>query len=241
MRLDGVIFDLDGTLADTLPICFVAFRRAMEEFSGRQYTDEEIMGCFGPSEEGIIQRLVPDRWEDCLCTYLEAYEREHRRTARLFPGIETALARLRERGVALAIVTGRGPKTVAITLRQFDLSHRFDVVETGVPEGANKPSGIQRVLARWGASPDRVAYVGDTASDVEDAKIAGVIPLGAAWDPRSNAESLHRGGPQETFPSVERFIHWIDTTVESILGAHESEERPPPTGTDRHRGDLDDP
>ena len=60
MRLHGVIFDLDGTLGDTLPACFVAFRRALEGFSAREYTDAEIAALFGPSEEGMIQRLVPE-------------------------------------------------------------------------------------------------------------------------------------------------------------------------------------
>jgi len=48
MRLDGMIFDLDGTLTDTFPVCFVAFREALQAFTGRSYTDEEIVARFGP-------------------------------------------------------------------------------------------------------------------------------------------------------------------------------------------------
>ena len=56
MRLAGAIFDLDGTLADTLPACFAAFRTACAKLGGPAYTDAQIRGLFGPSEEGMVQR-----------------------------------------------------------------------------------------------------------------------------------------------------------------------------------------
>lgn len=218
MKLDGVIFDLDGTLGDTLPVCFAAFRRALEGFSGRHYTDGEIAGLFGPSEEGMIQRMVPDRWQACLEAYLAAYEEESARTARLFPGIETALRLLERRGVALAIVTGKGARSAAISVRHLGLAEFFDVVETGSPDGSVKPLAIQRVLAKWGAPPNQVAYVGDAPADIQAAREAGVIPLGAAWAATSDADTLSALFPRETFRSVESFIRWIEKNVEPRSG-----------------------
>lgn len=214
MRLAGVIFDLDGTLGDTLPVCFAAFRRALRRFSDRYYTDEEITALFGPSEEGMIQQLVPDHWQACLETYLAVYEEESARSARLFPGIETALRLLSERGILLAIVTGKGTHSAAISLRHLNLAKYFDVVETGSAEGGVKPRAIQKVLTKWGAVPSRVAYVGDAPADMEAAREAGVIPLGAAWDATSSAEGLNALRPLETFRSVEGFITWIEENVE---------------------------
>jgi HAD superfamily hydrolase (TIGR01549 family) len=214
MTLDGVIFDLDGTLGDTLPVCFVAFRRAMQGFSNRRYTDEEIRALFGPSEEGIIRRIVPNRWQACLQAYLTAYEEESARTARLFPGIETALRLLRGRGHRLAIVTGKGAASAAISLRDLRLAEYFDVVETGSPEGGVKPQAIKRILLRWGAPPHRVAYVGDAPADMQAAREAGVIPLGAAWAATACADELRAASPLETFRSVEHFIAWIEAHVE---------------------------
>ncbi|MGD8239054.1 MAG: HAD hydrolase-like protein, partial [Armatimonadota bacterium] len=91
MELGGVIFDLDGTLADTLPVCFVAYRGSIKEFTGRELSDREIEALFGPSEEGTIRKLVPDRWRECLELHLEIYDREHSRCTGLFPGLESAL------------------------------------------------------------------------------------------------------------------------------------------------------
>lgn len=213
MKLAGVIFDLDGTLGDTLPVCFAAFRRALRKFSDCHHTDEEIAALFGPSEEGMIQRLVPDQWQACLETYLAEYEKESTRNARLFPGIETALRLLSERGILLAIVTGKGAHSAAISLRHLNLAKHFDVVETGSPEGGVKPGSIRKILGKWGTPPDEVAYVGDAPSDIEAAREAGVIPLAAAWATTSSAEDLGALGPLETFRSVERFIAWIDANV----------------------------
>ena len=66
MRLRGMIFDLDGTLTDTFSVCFLAFRETIQSALGRQPSDDEIYAYFGPSEEGMLQQWVPDRWESCL-------------------------------------------------------------------------------------------------------------------------------------------------------------------------------
>lgn len=218
MRLDGMIFDLDGTLTDTFRVCFAAFREALQPVTGRTHTDEEIMARFGPSEEGMFQRWVPDRWEECMRRYLAAYEREHGRMARIFPGIEEALSLLKTRGVRLAVVTGKGPRSAAISLTQLGIAPYFDRVETGSPEGAVKPRRIHGVLERWGVPASRVAYLGDVPSDVEASRIVGVQPLAAAWDERSDATALRALDPLEVFDTVAQFIRWIETAVEPRPG-----------------------
>src|SRR5215831_18642478 len=86
MKLNGIIFDLDGTLGDTLPVCFKAFRHAILEYTGRSLTDQQIRATFGPSEEGIIRSQVPERWQECLELYVEAYRRDHAIAPDPFPG-----------------------------------------------------------------------------------------------------------------------------------------------------------
>jgi pyrophosphatase PpaX len=222
MRLDGMIFDLDGTLTDTFGVCFIAFREALRPFTGRSFTDEEIMARFGPSEEGMFQRWVPDRWEECLRVYLAAYEREHNRIGRTYPGAETALGLLKGCGIRLGVVTGKGPRSAAISVAQLGLAPYFDCIETGSPEGTVKVRCIERVMARWGVAPDRVAYLGDVVSDIEASRAVGAIPLAAAWDDRSDAAALRSHNPLAVFDTVPQFIDWIRETVEPCASGSQS-------------------
>ena len=213
MRIEGFIFDLDGTLGNTLPVCYAAFRHVFAEYLGRQYTDAEVAALFGPSEEGIFQKLVPDRWESCMQSYLEAYERVHGDYT-AFTGIERALQFLKERGVPMAIVTGKGMQSAGISLKYLGLAQYFEMIEAGSAGGAVKPQAMQKVLTQWGVSPQHVVCVGDAPSDVRAAKKVGAIPLGAAWASTANSPRLSAEEPLMLFHHVEDFIEWIEHNVQ---------------------------
>lgn len=214
MRLEGIIFDLDGTLGNTLPVCYAAFREALLTYTGREYADAEIDALFGPSEEGIVRRVVPQQWRECLEVYLAAYERHHELAPHPFPGVVEALDTLKQHGLRLGLVTGKGPRGAAISLRRLGLADAFDMIEVGSPEGAVKPEAIQRILAHWGVAPERAAYVGDTAYDVEAAREAGVIPLAAAWAPTARRDELLAAQPAACFTDVTQLVAW------TAAGAH---------------------
>src|SRR5579883_1114098 len=95
----GILFDLDGTLADTVPVCYAGFRGALEQHAGRTYTDAEIDALFGPNEMGSFQRVVPDRWEACYATFLTEYEAAHALCREPFPEMVALLEELRQSGI----------------------------------------------------------------------------------------------------------------------------------------------
>jgi len=213
MRLNGLIFDLDGTLGDTLPVCFRAFRHAIFEFTGRSLTDQEIRATFGPSEDGIIKRHVPDRWQHCLELYVEAYRNEHEDSRDPFPGIHDALSRLGDRGVRRAVVTGKSIVTAEISLEAMRIREYFDTVEGGAPEGDVKAANIQRVLESWRIPASEAAYIGDAPSDMDAAHKTGVVALGAGWAPGTNVEALIDRRTDAMFRSVSEFIEWLDSMI----------------------------
>jgi phosphoglycolate phosphatase-like HAD superfamily hydrolase len=88
------------------------------------------------------------------------------------------------------------------------------MIETGSPHGSVKPESIRRVLKRWETTPERVAYLGDVASDILASRAVGVIPLAAAWEARSDPEALRALKPVAVFDAVPEFIQWIETIVE---------------------------
>lgn len=214
MRLTGIIWDLDGTLANTLPVCIAAFRRVFARYLGRRYSDEEIVALFGASEEGMIRQVMPDRWRKGERAYLIEYERLHDERARPFPGIIAALGSLRERGVRLAIVTGKGRGSADISIRRLGLAPYFDRVEVGSPVGPIKPQGMRAVLTAWSAAPEECAYVGDTPYDMEAAAEVGLMGLGAAWASTATVGKANNPCSTPVFTAVDDMMAWIDQNVE---------------------------
>lgn len=141
------IFDFDGTLADTIPLCREAFRRAVRELDGRTLTDEEIERQFGPDDLGVIQRLLPGKpelHEKGRELFLRYYRELHPELAPTpFPGAAGLLHALRSRGIRLAMVTGKRLESAEISLQFFHLAEFFPILETGSPEGGVKPGPHQ--------------------------------------------------------------------------------------------------
>jgi pyrophosphatase PpaX len=209
VKLAGAIFDLDGTLADTLPACYAAFRAACQGLEGPTYTNEEIRGLFGPSEEGMLQRAMPERWQEGLTILLAEYQRHLNLCSGLFPSVTTSLHLLRERGTPLALVTGKGPFTTKMSLTHFGLDGVFDPVEVGSPQGVIKAAAIARVVEHWGVAARDVIYVGDAVADMAAAREAGVRPIAAAWAPSAIAAELAATKPHALFTDASHFQSWL--------------------------------
>ncbi|TWH47575.1 pyrophosphatase PpaX [Sporomusa sp. KB1] len=210
MKIRGIIFDLDGTLLNSLPVCYSGFRSTLRKFLGREYSDTEIHALFGPSEEGVLKKLLPNQWEESLQYYLAAYDSAHTEYAKPFPGVEAALALLKERNVRLAIVSGKGAGTMAISLRHSGLGKFFEVVQTGSEHGADKPAHIKKVIDLWHYRPEDVAYIGDTAYDIQAAQAVGTAAIGAVWGNTASTQQVKAMNPELVFSSVEEFLTWIE-------------------------------
>ena len=207
MPITALIFDMDGTLGDTLPSILIALRETFARFAGRIYTDEEILEMFGPSEEGMIRRHVPsDSYEPALLYYLNRYAELH--ADQPFPGIRELMSHLKEHGFRIGVATGKGPTTAAISMRAYGLESFIDCLETGSAHGAVKPELIRSIVESWGLPVHQVAYVGDAQSDMADARTVGVLPLGAAW---SQSSSVTTADTPYRFTSVEALKSWLES------------------------------
>ena len=213
--LKGIIFDLDGTLANTLPLCVRAYQQVLLSLFQREYAASEIIAHFGRTEDGIFQQLVPDQWEASFQHYLVVYEQLHWQCPEPFQGIRRLLELLKQQHIALALVTGKGRQTTDCTLRYLGLTEYFHPVETGSANGIVKATCIQRVLDEWQIPPQRVAYIGDSVVDMEEAHKAAVLPLRAAWGEGAFSDT-GKDAPYAyaTFRYVEQFTAWIEQYVE---------------------------
>jgi phosphoglycolate phosphatase-like HAD superfamily hydrolase len=89
MKFKTIIFDLDGTIADTLPLCIAAFKKSVELLLQSTISEEEIIATFGPSEEGTIRRLIPQHEEEGVKAYLKNYEELHLPALRHSTGLKS--------------------------------------------------------------------------------------------------------------------------------------------------------
>jgi len=190
LHVQALIFDIDGTLGDTVPLCYEGFRQTLLKMTGRKWTDEAIDALFGPTEEGIFHRLMPDRWEEAVDTYIDSYAELHERLVKPLPGIRDVLDLLRSHNVPMAVSTGKGPRSAAVTLDVLGLAPYFQHVETGSPTGSRKVEAIRKVSDAWGLPKAQVAYLGDSPADMRDARQAGAVPLGAGWASTTSEERI---------------------------------------------------
>ena len=209
MKIKNVIFDLDGTIADTLPLCIAAFKKSVEPLLNKEISEQEIIATFGPSEEGTIRKLIPAHEEAGLKAYLYNYEQLHYMCPVAFAGIKELLEYLKANGVQLAMVTGKGIHSTRLSLKQFGLEEYFEIMETGSPEGPNKVNGIRNVLSRLNAAITESIYVGDAPSDIMYCKQIGIPIVAAAWASTTNAGELAKLNPEWLFSTVEEFKTWI--------------------------------
>jgi len=208
MHYRGLIFDLDGTLGNTLPATYRAFRMVFEQRAGAVYSDDDIHAMFGPNEEGVFQRQLPDQWEAAHADYLAAYEKTHDNAEALFEGVVDGLAAFRSAHARLAIVTAKGRGCAEITLDLLGFGDYFEHLEHGHHDGCVKSDNITTVLNAWNMPPEQAVYIGDAPTDIRAARAACVTAVAAAWAPTAKPELLQAEHPDFLFDSWPDFQQW---------------------------------
>lgn len=209
-KIKAVIFDLDGTLANTLPLCIEAFRQSVEPLVQRAVSDAEIIATFGPSEEGTIMALAPNFYDKGIADYLHFYEQLHPMCPIPFIGMKELLQTLKDKDLRIGMVTGKGKYSTAISLQYFELTSFFEIIETGSPAGPRKAEGIQLVIDYFkGIAKDEIIYVGDAPSDIAASRKAGIPVIAAAWAETAEPEGLKALQPDALFYTIEDFSNWL--------------------------------
>lgn len=214
-KIKAVIFDIDGTLGNTIPLCIQAFRQTVEPLVHHPLTDEEIEATFGPNEAGTIKRLAPDSdYQKAAIDFLHHYEVLHHMCPQPFDGIVDLLTMLKNKGIHLAIASGKEKESSKITLERFGLAHFFPVVKNGSLDGKQKPGDIEQLVQSFGnVTKEETVYIGDSPSDVKDSRKAGVIAIAAAWAPTAKKDELKKEQPDELFDKVSEFMDWLNSNV----------------------------
>ena len=198
-----VAFDFDGTLFESLSQCIEAFQKAVSPYAGHFLSKEEIEATYGLNEDGMILRLVGERWKEAAADFYAEYKRMHESITEPFAGIRELLAELAQKDVILAMITGKGKTACGISLKKLGFEGIFDTVLCGEMDAPNKHKRMGELMERYGVHRDEIVYVGDSVKDVEACRRAGIQCLSAAWQSNANRDALEDVNPGWVFDSVE--------------------------------------
>ena len=184
-----VVFDLDGTLLNTISDLGTACNHALQANGYPVHPIESYPFMVGNGVRKLIERALPSENRDAatvdllLGSFREYYDAHLTDFTKPYPGIETLLAELTAKGIALAVASNKYESAVRRLIAHFFPDTPFAAVcgnVEGVPTKPD-PSIVFRILSEHPTAKDDVLYVGDSGVDIETARRAGVESVGVSW------------------------------------------------------------
>lgn len=194
------IFDLDGTLLNTLDDLTDAANRVCGQNGWPTFTSDEIRHMVGNGNPKLAERFTPEgertpeKLAESLRRFMEYYDAHKMDKTAPYPGIPEALAALRGAGMKLAVLSNKADAFCPALVRHY-FGDVFDAVRgkrDGVPAKPD-PAGVYALLAELDASAEETVYVGDSDVDVLTGHNAGLAVCGAAWGFRGREELVRSG------------------------------------------------
>lgn len=198
-QFDAFVFDLDGTLLNTLPDLVALTNRSLAKAGLPERTEGEILSFVGNGLRSLMERAVPggssprvvdavmQNWKDDYAEFGIALTVP-------YDGMRETLAALKARGKKLAVLSNKFDGGVQEII-PIHFPGMFDAMHGEGPLFPRKPdpTGLLSTIAELGASPETTAYVGDSGSDMRVACAAGTFAVGVTWGYRPEAELRAQG------------------------------------------------
>ncbi|MGE5484350.1 MAG: HAD-IA family hydrolase [Ignavibacteriales bacterium] len=182
-RITTILFDFDGTLADTSEAIVRSMMTTLDEFGIGGYERSYLLATIGRPLLDVAGELCPGRGEEFRRRYREIHTEDHLAAARPYPGVSAALERLRAAGYGLGIVTSKSRMMLELGIEQFGFKGYFDVSVSAEDVAKHKPEPepVLKALELAGVPGDLAMMVGDTVADVVAGKRAGTWTAAALW------------------------------------------------------------
>ncbi len=211
MGFDTVIFDLDGTLLNTLDDLADSVNEALEALSCPQRSLEEIRGYIGVGVHYLMKNALPqgaddEKIEEAVLQFQKFYRKNMSNKTKPYDGICSLLEELWERGIKMAVVSNKSDGNVKkLVGALFGEYIKIAVGERAHRKRKPAPDSVNEVIKLLDTVPDRVLYIGDTEVDMETAKNAGVHAVGVTWGFR-NRKNLQEAGAQSIIDSPKEIM-----------------------------------
>lgn len=185
----ALVFDLDGTLIDSVPDLHACVNRLLESEGRRLLDIPELTRMVGDGVPALVRRAfeatggVPDNFEDCVARYLALYGAALADRTVPYPGVVETLALLRTAGHRMAVCTNKPYGPTMEILEALGLAGFFSVVAGGdsLPVRKPDPGHLLGTLDMLGSDPDRAVMIGDSLNDIQVAVNAGVRSIAVSY------------------------------------------------------------
>jgi len=194
-RLQTVLFDLDGTLIDSIRLILDSYHHTLTQHNLPARSDEEwLRGVGTPLHVQFSQwHDSPEMLEAMIATYREFNLKHHDRMVTVYPGVVEAVRQIKSSGIQTGLVTSKNRQGALRGLALVGLEALMDVMVCAdeVSNPKPHPEPVEKAVALLGADPGRTVYVGDSIHDMHSGRAAGVKTAAALWGPfgRSHLES----------------------------------------------------
>lgn len=182
--IDTVIFDFDGTLADTNLIIINSFKHIYNVFQNKECDEDYILSTFGePLALTLSRDFSKFDFEDVIATYREYQKDRFLDEISLYETVEETLEYLKNKDIKMGIATSRLKNSTMLALENFKIDKYFDVVISADDVEKHKPDKepLMKAIQGLESSPERTLYVGDSKFDMECALNANATPALAGW------------------------------------------------------------
>ena len=217
MKYDIVIFDLDGTLLNTIGDLAASVDYVMRSRNLPEHTDAEYRQMVGGGIKRLVERALPEALaaneeyvDECVAQFRRYYVDNIDRHTVPYEGMCELLADLQRSGVKLAVASNKFQHGTDRLVSKFFSDIDFVAVE-GNREGAPlkpDPQIVTGILSRAGIAPERAVMIGDSGIDIRTAQAAGIDAIGVAWGFRF-AEELYEAGAQRVVSQVEELREYL--------------------------------
>lgn len=211
-----IVFDLDGTLLDTLTDLSASVNHALDTFGLPRRTNCEIRGFLGNGIRNLMRSAVPPRtpdsaFEEIFTCFRTHYMKHCLDCTRPYEGIMPMLKALAARGIKMAIVSNKlQPAVEQLNLRFFSQYITLAVGESATVRRKPAPDAVEAAMKALGSQQEETLYVGDSEVDIETAANAGIRCVGVLWGFRDE-DFLKRKYPAVCYIKHPReLLHIID-------------------------------
>ena len=211
----AVLFDLDGTLIDTVELIRLSFRHATLQVLGRSVPDEITMAGVGRPLMQQFREMAPGSEDELLSVYRAFNMAHHDELAQAYPGTLATLRTLAASGTPMAVVTSKGMQAASHGLATFGLAGFFDALITVDDVERHKPDPLplQRAAELLGMDIRYCMYVGDSPHDMQAALAADAVAVAALWGAFTRSEVLEPG-PRLALERIEDVLPLLHGDVE---------------------------